>query len=120
MGWRTRMGLMPAALLLLAGCGDDGTSEARTAELAEIREAGELVVLTRNAPTTYYIDRNGRPAGPEYDLVAAFADHLGVDRSSVSKALSEPSTRRVKLICRVLTLYGVEVDPSPHYPVKRS
>jgi len=32
----------------------------------------ELVVLTRNAPTTWYEDREGY-AGPEYDLVKSFA-----------------------------------------------
>ena len=34
----------------------------------------ELVVLTRNAPTTLYEGREGR-SGPEYDLVRAFAEH---------------------------------------------
>ena len=43
-----------------------------------IREAGELIVLTRNAPTTWYYDRDGEPAGLEYDLATAFAAHLGV------------------------------------------
>jgi membrane-bound lytic murein transglycosylase F len=33
----------------------------------------ELLVLTRMAPTTYYQDQDGNPAGPEYDLVKAFA-----------------------------------------------
>ena len=38
-----------------------------------------LVVLTRNAPTTYYIDADGRPAGYEYDLATIFAEELGVE-----------------------------------------
>lgn len=50
----------------------------RSRTLAEIREQDRLVVLTRNAPTTYYLDQNGLPAGPEYDLAEAFGEHLGV------------------------------------------
>ena len=45
--------------------------------LDEIKKNKELVVLTRNAPTTYYFGRSG-PEGPEYDLVRAFAEYLGV------------------------------------------
>lgn len=46
--------------------------------LEQVMRSGELVVATRNSPTTYYIDSHG-PAGPEYDLVRMFADHLGVE-----------------------------------------
>ena len=42
-----------------------------------ILEKGELVVLTRNAPTTFYEYRD-QPAGLEYELAKAFADQLGV------------------------------------------
>ena len=45
--------------------------------LEQVRASGELRVLTRNAATTYYIGPHG-PTGPEYDLVRAFAEHLGV------------------------------------------
>jgi membrane-bound lytic murein transglycosylase F len=45
--------------------------------LEQVKDSGELRVLTRNAATTYYIGPHG-PTGPEYDLVQAFADHLGV------------------------------------------
>ncbi len=47
--------------------------------LDRIRDSGRLVVLTRNAPTTYYEDRAG-PNGFEYRLTQAFAAHLGIDR----------------------------------------
>lgn len=47
------------------------------APLADIIGSRELVVLTRNAPTTYYMDRQGR-TGFEYKLVKAFAEYLGV------------------------------------------
>jgi membrane-bound lytic murein transglycosylase F len=46
--------------------------------LEQVLKSGELVVATRNSPTTYYLDANG-PAGLEHDLTRLFANHLGVD-----------------------------------------
>ena len=46
-------------------------------KLAAVRSSGQLVVLTRQSPTTYYETPEG-PAGFEYDLAKAFADSLGV------------------------------------------
>lgn len=43
----------------------------------ELQKRGEIVVLTRNAPTTYYVRSQGK-AGLEYDMVRAFAAHLDV------------------------------------------
>lgn len=45
--------------------------------LQHIRDAGVLHVMTRNAATTYFTGPHGAE-GFEYDLVKAFADHLGV------------------------------------------
>ena len=45
--------------------------------LEQIKNRGELVVLTRNSPTTYYEDKDGFK-GLEYELVSLFADSLGV------------------------------------------
>ena len=45
--------------------------------LDQIRTLGELHVVTRNAPTTFYYGANER-YGIEYELAQAFADHLGV------------------------------------------
>lgn len=72
------------ALLLGGGCGDrQGGGEASAAPagrtLEAIQASGELRVVTRNAPTTYYLDRDEQPAGPDYELAAAFAEHLGVE-----------------------------------------
>nr|WP_221188441.1 membrane-bound lytic murein transglycosylase MltF [Halomonas cerina] len=36
-----------------------------------------LKVATRNAATTYYLDRHGQPAGPEHDLATGFAEAHG-------------------------------------------
>ncbi|MFA7243581.1 MAG: membrane-bound lytic murein transglycosylase MltF [Sulfuricellaceae bacterium] len=44
-----------------------------------VRESGELVVLTRNGPTTYFEDAQGNFAGIEYDLATLFAKELGVN-----------------------------------------
>ena len=47
--------------------------------LERIIDRNELVVLTTNQPTTYYIDREDNPAGPEYDMAVSFAQSLGVE-----------------------------------------
>lgn len=46
--------------------------------LEQIKSNGQLVVVTRNSPTTYYEDVDG-PAGLEYEMVKMFADELGVE-----------------------------------------
>jgi len=46
--------------------------------LAEIQRSGQLIVLTQNNPTVYYVDRHDQESGPEYELVKAFAKQLGV------------------------------------------
>ncbi len=46
-------------------------------DLEAIKSRGELIVITRNNTTCYYEGPHG-PTGFEYDLVNAFADHLGV------------------------------------------
>jgi membrane-bound lytic murein transglycosylase F len=65
-----------AALTLHAASGCS-QADRPAPELEAIAERGELIVLTRNAPTTYYFGRDGE-AGFEYDLVSGFAAHLGV------------------------------------------
>ncbi len=67
-----------AAALLL------GTCTTPPDLLERILETGELKVVTRNGPTAYMLGPDG-PSGPEYDLVQAFADDLGV--SLVVKAV---------------------------------
>ena len=59
-------------LILLAACGREPDSL-----LEEVKKQGELVVLTRNSPTTYYEGPEG-PTGLEYDLASLFAERLGV------------------------------------------
>ena len=45
--------------------------------LDQVLEVGELRVVTRNSPTTYFVGSEG-PGGPEFDLVQGFAEELGV------------------------------------------
>jgi len=52
--------------------------------LAQIRAQGELVVVTRNAPTTYY-ELHDEPFGFEYHMTQAFAAALGVKARYVMK-----------------------------------
>jgi membrane-bound lytic murein transglycosylase F len=54
-----------------------GTCSSPPSTLDQVLELGELRVVTRNSPTAFFEGPDG-PAGPEYDLVHAFADDLGV------------------------------------------
>lgn len=46
-------------------------------QLERIKSRGELVVITRGSPTTYYEGAEGE-TGLEYDLASGFADYIGV------------------------------------------
>ncbi|MFT5593044.1 MAG: membrane-bound lytic murein transglycosylase F [Oceanicoccus sp.] len=43
----------------------------------DIIKKGELTIITRNSPTTYYQDKD-QPSGFEYELAQMFAQYLGV------------------------------------------
>lgn len=60
-------------LVLLIGCEREATDA-----LAAIRDRGELRFITRNGPSTYYLDRDG-PTGFDYALARRFAEELGVE-----------------------------------------
>ncbi|MCW8901722.1 MAG: membrane-bound lytic murein transglycosylase MltF [Gammaproteobacteria bacterium] len=64
--------------LLLGSCSKGGN------RLEQIKAKGELIVVTRNAATTYYESREGF-MGVEYEIVKAFADSLGVSVRFVIK-----------------------------------
>ena len=75
-GYCCRLGLI-FILLWLSACSNDQ-------RLKQILNDGELVVATRNAPTTYFEGRDGL-SGFEYELILAFAEHLGVKPRFVVK-----------------------------------
>ncbi len=64
-------------MLIITLAGLIGTCSSPPPLLDQVLETGELRVVTRNSPTSYTISPDG-PTGPEYDLVQAFADELGV------------------------------------------
>jgi membrane-bound lytic murein transglycosylase F len=76
------------SLSLLLGACSSGKNE-----LEQVKNSGELTVLTRNSGTTYYEGPYG-PTGLEYDLAKGFADELGVElkmevASNVSDVLEQ-------------------------------
>lgn len=64
------LGGPPVALLL--------RDDLQPSELERIRRQGELIVATREAPTTWYPGPEG-PEGLDHDLVQGFASQLGVE-----------------------------------------
>ena len=65
--------IIPALLLLIAlqGC-------SRQDSLERIQADGELTVITRNSPTTFYQDKEGA-TGFEYAITKLLAEDLGVE-----------------------------------------
>ncbi len=64
-----RYAIVLSVLVSLAGCSPD--------PVPAPEQSGELVVATRNSPTTYFLDTEDKPSGFEYDLVDAFARKQG-------------------------------------------
>lgn len=69
----------PWAIVLLAlFCVATITGCSRPDTLASVKAEGVLHVITRNAPSIYYKDREGS-TGFDYELAQRFADYLGVE-----------------------------------------
>lgn len=66
-----RICLLLLSIALLIACGE------AQPHLEEIKERGELRVLSRYGPTSYYV-KGENLAGLEYDLAQRFAKHLNV------------------------------------------
>lgn len=71
------VGFVSLISLFVGGCSSSD-------RLDQILESKELVIITRNAPTTWYQGREGE-AGFEHDLVTLFAEHLGVRIKLITK-----------------------------------
>jgi membrane-bound lytic murein transglycosylase F len=76
--------------------------------LDQVIQLGELRVVTRDTPTSYFIGPDG-PAGPEYDLVQGFANELGVELviqtvESVSEILPQVNEGNVHMAAAGLSM----------------
>jgi membrane-bound lytic murein transglycosylase F len=96
--------LLATVLLLLLATACTGPKN----ELQRILQDGKLVVLTRNAATTYFEGPEG-PAGLEYDLVKGFAQELGVGlevvvADNVSEVLGKLAEGQADLAAAGLTI----------------
>ncbi|NOQ63944.1 MAG: membrane-bound lytic murein transglycosylase MltF [Methyloprofundus sp.] len=90
------------SVLMLSGCSEPNPV------LSDIQRQGKLVVLTINAPTTYYSGANDKVAGFEADLSKAFADSLGVEVeykvfSNITELLSALNNNEGHLVASGLT-----------------
>lgn len=97
--------------LLIAGC-ESGDA------LDSIRAEGELVIVTRNSPTTYYIDKNS-PTGFEYALAKRLAKELEVKlivkpEFSLGAIFRKLRRNEADLAAAGLTLTGKRAAKYPH------
>jgi membrane-bound lytic murein transglycosylase F len=66
-----------------------------TDNVDKIKQRGELIVVTRNAPTTYYEARDGL-AGVEYELASSFAEAMKVKLRFIVKDSLEDIFRAIE------------------------
>lgn len=83
--------LLLLLVLLLSACGSSKkpNSQAAVDDLQQVKDSGELVVLTLYSSTSYFIYR-GQEMGFQYELSQQFAEHLGVKlRVEVARSVPE-------------------------------
>jgi membrane-bound lytic murein transglycosylase F len=123
---KARRPILPALLITAVSLLASGCHPTDDNKLSAVKRSGELVVLTRNSPTTYYEGPEG-PTGFEYDLARAFAEHLGV---SLNIKVADHFTDILPMIARaeadlaaagltVTALRAEQVRFSPHYQIIR-
>ncbi len=66
--------LFTTCLLVLVGLSACEQPTPQTSHLEKIEASGTLIVLSRNAPTVYFYDRDGKPSGMDYELITQFAN----------------------------------------------
>ncbi|MBV8657426.1 MAG: membrane-bound lytic murein transglycosylase MltF [Burkholderiales bacterium] len=70
--------LLWIALGFLAACTPAPAPAPVSKAVPSLKQSGELVVLVRNGPTSFYLDSDGLYAGLDYDLLTLFSNRLGV------------------------------------------
>ncbi|BFM06510.1 membrane-bound lytic murein transglycosylase MltF [Halioxenophilus aromaticivorans] len=83
-------------------------------ELERIFLQGELHVVSRNGPTTYYEGANGI-TGLEYDLIKGFAEHLGVtlvvhEQENLTRLVDEVAEQKYDMAAAGLTITQDQQD----------
>jgi membrane-bound lytic murein transglycosylase F len=91
-----------------------GTCSLPPTVLEQILDSGELRVVTRNTPSTYYLGAAG-PQGPEFDLASRLAADLGVQLHiysvpTITDVMRELELGRAHLAAAGLTL-GQRLPP---------
>lgn len=112
--------------VLLPGVALAGGLHADRGELGDIKTRGVLRMVTLNSPTTYFQGREG-PAGLEYDLAKAYADHLGVAlevsvRASLADVLAAADSGEADIAAAGLTINDqslLERRFAPSYDIAR-
>jgi membrane-bound lytic murein transglycosylase F len=108
-----RIIIFTLALLCLPG----GCAKKQDA-LDSILSRGELLVVSRNSPTTYYLDKSG-PTGFEYALAGLLAQELGVELNmqpafSLTGIFEKLQREEADFAAAGLTLTGRRESTYPH------
>jgi membrane-bound lytic murein transglycosylase F len=114
MGTMTRLFL----LLLLPLAVSVGTGCQRPDSLEIIQSSGQLTVVTRNGPTTYFNDKTG-PTGFEYALASRLAEDLGVELEirpafSIKGIFRQLEREKADIAAAGLVLSGSRQASYPH------
>lgn len=76
---RARLRELARLLVILLFAGITVSCSPDKPALQRIKDSGELTVITRNGPTTWYQDSQGQPTGLEFELASRFARSIGVE-----------------------------------------
>ncbi len=103
--------LLGLPLLWLAGC-------ERKDSLAAIEAKGKLVVVSRNGPSTYYLEKN-EPTGFEYALASMLSEELGVEvimqpAFTLNDIFQQLRDRHADIAAAGLTLTAQRASVFPH------
>ncbi|WP_438971030.1 membrane-bound lytic murein transglycosylase MltF [Methylophaga sp.] len=77
--------LIFSVILFFVGCSSESNQNQQSRTFEQIEASGELRIVTRNAPTTWYINAQGDPTGFEYDLANIYSEHLGLEPTFIVK-----------------------------------
>jgi membrane-bound lytic murein transglycosylase F len=108
-------------LLIISACIGLSTCSSMPPLLTQVLTLGELRVVTRNGPTSYYLGIDG-PTGPEYELARGLADALGVSLviytpDSFDRTVDEVASGRAHLAAAGIMLNADGLDAVEAGPV---